>query len=318
VSGGPRVLVTGASGYIGGKLVPALASQQALGLVVATDIRLPAKEERVPGIVYEDCDVRDAKRLRHLIASHAADTVVHLASIVTPGRDSTPELEYEVDVGGTRNVLDACLAEGVRKLIVTSSGAAYGYHADNPEWLDEEDPIRGHESFTYARHKRLVEGMLAEARRDHPELAQLVFRPGTILGEGVHNQITALFAKHIVPGVIGTAVPWVFIWDEDVVACLVRGIREPLTGVYNLAGDGTVAMREVARRMGKPCLPLPAWLLRGALTTLRAFGLTRYGPEQVDFLRYRPVLSNRRLKEEFGYTPRKTSSEVLDFWLERG
>ena len=47
---------------------------------------------------------------------------------------------------------------------------------------------------------------------------------------------------------------------------------------------------------------------------LKQLHLTQYGPEQVDFLRYRPVLDNRRLKQEFGYVPRKTSSEVFDFW----
>ena len=70
--------------------------------------------------------------------------------------------------------------------------------------------------------------------------------------------------------------------------------------------------------MGKPYLPLPAWLLTGALTVLETLALTRYGPEQVDFLRYRPVLANRRLKEEFGYTPRKTSAQVFDlYWSSR-
>jgi superfamily I DNA/RNA helicase len=50
------------------------------------------------------------------------------------------------------------------------------------------------------------------------------------------------------------------------------------------------------------------------LAVLKKLHLTQYGPEQVDFLRYRPVLDNRRLKQEFGYVPRKTSSEVFDFW----
>jgi UDP-glucose 4-epimerase len=47
---------------------------------------------------------------------------------------------------------------------------------------------------------------------------------------------------------------------------------------------------------------------------LKALHLTQYGPEQLNFLRYRPVLANRRLKEEFGYVPRKTSVEVFEFW----
>ena len=44
--------------------------------------------------------------------------------------------------------------------------------------------------------------------------------------------------------------------------------------------------------------------------------LTPYGPEQVNFLRYRPVLSNRRLKEEFGYVPRKTTRQAFEFFVE--
>ena len=55
-------------------------------------------------------------------------------------------------------------------------------------------------------------------------------------------------------------------------------------------------------------------LLRGVLAVLHPLGLSQYGPEQVDFLRYRPVLSNRRLKEQLGYVPTMTSSEVFDFY----
>ena len=55
-------------------------------------------------------------------------------------------------------------------------------------------------------------------------------------------------------------------------------------------------------------------VLRAALAVLHRSGLVPYGPEQVDFLRYRPVLDNRRLKTELGYVPRKTSAEMFDFY----
>ena len=314
---GRSVLITGAAGYIGRKLVRAIAGDEGVASrLVAVDVREEAEESRLPDVEYVVGDVRDAASLERALREHAVDTVVHLASIVSPGKDSSRALEYAVDVEGTRNVLDACLATGVGQLIVTSSGAAYGYYADNPEWLDEEDAIRGNEAFAYAHHKRLVEEMLAEARALHPELGQLVLRPGTVLGEGVQNQITALFEKSFVLGVAGATSPFVIIWDEDVVACLAKGIREGRRGIYNLAGDGTLTMREIARRIDKPYLPLPAGLLAGALRLLHPLGLSRYRAEQVDFLRYRPVLSNRRLKDEFGYTPRKTTSEVFDFYWE--
>jgi UDP-glucose 4-epimerase len=72
----------------------------------------------------------------------------------------------------------------------------------------------------------------------------------------------------------------------------------------------------MAHLMNKPYISLPVSLVKGALWALKGVGLTQYGPEQVDFLRYRPVLSNRRLKEEFGYIPRMTTQQVFQYYLE--
>ena len=171
-----RVLVTGAGGFIGSQLVAALArARRGIECVIASDVRPPS--ERLAGVEYAQADVRQADAVLELCRRHRVDGVVHLAAIVTPGPGSSRELEYAVDVVGTRNLLDACIAAGVRKLIYTSSGAAYGYHADNPALLDEDAPLRGNPEFAYSHHKRLVEEMLARARAEHPELLQLVFAP---------------------------------------------------------------------------------------------------------------------------------------------
>jgi UDP-glucose 4-epimerase len=71
----------------------------------------------------------------------------------------------------------------------------------------------------------------------------------------------------------------------------------------------------MAALMHKPYVAVPASWVTAALWLLKALRLTPYGPEQVSFLRYRPVLSNRRLKEEFGYTPRKTTREAFECFL---
>ncbi len=310
------VLVTGAGGYIGRQLVETLAQdRRAIETLVAADIRLPADAERQPGVTYATADVRAGDELTALFKRHAIDLVVHLAAIVTPGRKSNRQLEYDVDVRGTHNVLHACAAAGVRKLVYTSSGAAYGYHADNPEWLDETDALRGNAEFAYSDHKRQVEEILARWRRDHPKLLQLVFRPGTILGARTNNQITDLFTKRYVLGIGGAETPFVIVWDQDVVGAIARGIREGGSGIFNLAGDGTLSLREMAAIMRKPYVVLPAAVVTAGLWLFKKLGLTQYGPEQVDFLRYRPVLSNRRLREEFGYQPQKSTREVFEYFL---
>ncbi len=309
------VLVTGADGYIGRQLVAALAeSRDPIETLIALDVRETPAERMLPHVVHVTADIR-APGLADLLRQHAIDTVVHLAAIVSPDKQSSREFQYSVDVVGTRNVLSACIATGVDKLVVTSSGAAYGYHADNPVPLCEDDPLRGNPEFAYADHKRQVEETLAHYRHEHPELRQLIFRPGAILGDHVSNQITDLFQKPMLLGVAGSDSPFAFVWDGDVVACLVKGVREETTGIYNLVGGGTTTLPAIANRLRVPFVPLPGWLLRSALALLHPLGASQYGPEQVEFLRHRPVLSNTRLITEFGYTPRLRSDEVFEHYL---
>ena len=308
------VLVTGAAGYLGSLLVADLAADPGgLETIVGADIREPGRP--IDGVTSVISDVRDPG-LVDVLRDHDVDVVVHLAAIVSPGKKPDRELEYSIDVEGTRNVLESSLAAGVSKVIVSSSGAAYGYYPDNPDWIDEEDALRGNPEFAYSDHKRLVEEMLADWRTEHPELQQLIFRPGTILGSSTRNQITDMFDRRVVLGIRGSATPFVFIWDQDVVACLRRGVETNATGVYNLAGDGAIPLQTIAAVMSKRYVALPAGVVRTALRVMKRLGVTQYGPEQVNFLRYRPVLSNRRLKRDFGYAPRKTSEETFRYFLE--
>ncbi|SDE39404.1 SDR family oxidoreductase [Ruegeria marina] len=300
-----RILITGAAGMVGQALLQELAGHE----VFATDLAMPAPLPQGMTFLKMDVTGDDPDRV---IGQLRPEVVIHLASIVTPG--VARETAYRVDVGGTRAVLDACLAHGVRRLVVTSSGAAYGYHADNPVPLRETDPLRGNPEFAYADHKRQVEEMLAEARLTAPGLEQVVLRVGTVLGEGTENQITALFHKPRLLAVQGSESPFVFIWTRDLARILARAAGDGPPGIYNVAGDGAMGVSDLARVLGKPVLRLPAWGLKAVLAVARPLGLSRYGPEQVRFLQYRPVLANDALKEVFGYTPELTSAQVFDLW----
>lgn len=300
-----RILITGAGGYIGSLLARRLAERH---FVVGVDIR----EDSSAAFPFHVMDVRDPA-LAELIREHRIEQVVHLAAVLEDSGDR--QRDYDIDVNGTRNVLDACVTNGVRQLVVTSSGAAYGYHADNPAWLDEQDPLRGNSEFAYSDHKRQVEELLASYRKKYPGLAQLVLRPGTVLGTGTKNLITKLFEGKRLLAVAGSPSPFVFIWDQDVLDIIEKGVTEERGGCFNLAGDGALSIHELGGILGKPVVAIPAAVLRAGLWLGNKLGLTGYTPAQINFLRYRPVLSNQRLKAEFGYRPKKSSEEVFRFYL---
>jgi len=310
-----NILITGASGYIGSQLVHLLRKKNEEltqpSKIIATDLRETPAYDLDEFTEHVRMDVR-SEDISVLMKEKAIDTVVHLATIVTPGKKSNREFEYSVDVLGTENVLQACVESNVKRIIISSSGAAYGYHADNPEWINEDTALRGNEEFAYSDHKRIVEEMLEMYREKHPGLEQVIFRIGAILGKGVDNQITKLFEKRYLLGITGSDSPFVFIWDEDVIGCMVKGIYGEEVGIYNVAGDGTLTIDQIAEKLNKKVVRIPAWLIKGTLFILKRLRLTQYGEEQVNFLRYRPVLLNERLKNEFDYIPTYTTEEVFD------
>ncbi len=312
-----NILITGASGYLGQTVLKRLFADLKEGRIdglAAMDIKEVKESERLSGVSYIQSDIRDKELWKHL-EKEKTSTVIHLAAILD-SQSSSREFQYEVDVLGTKNILEACLKTGAKRIIISSSGAAYGYHADNPEWLQEDDSVRGNEIFAYSDHKRLVEEMLKEYREEHPQLEQTIFRVCTILGATTDNLITNLFEKKRILGIKGHLSPYVFIWDEDVADCMQKAVFSEKSGIYNLAGDGAIRNADLAVLLNKKYLSIPASVLRLGLGVGNKLGLTQYGPDQLLFIQYRPVLDNRKLKEEFGYIPKKSSLETFEYYLE--
>lgn len=313
-----HVLITGALGYLGQIVLKHLYQDLKAGKIaalVAMDVKEISQEQELEGVVYIQADIR-AKDLWQHLAKYQISTVIHLAAIIN-SQTSPRTFQYEVDVLGTKNILEACLKVQAKRIVISSSGAAYGYHADNPAWLTEKDPVRGNAIFAYADHKRLVEEMLATYRAQYPHLEQVIFRLCTILGATTDNLITNLFDKKQILGIKGYKSPYVFIWDEDAAACLCQAVYSSSTGIYNLAGDGAISNANLAKILGKPYWAIPVAILKMGLSIGNKLGWTQYGPDQLLFIQYRPVLDNQKLKEIFGYQPQKTSLETFLFYLEQ-
>jgi UDP-glucose 4-epimerase len=317
-----NILITGTGGYVGKQLVERIKSddyphKSDIGNVVALDVVVP--KEKVEGVYYYVADIRNKEKLQETFKKHGINTVIHMAAVLAPSPRIPVEDMYKINVDGTRNILECCYDNKVERFVAASSGAAYGYFEDNSDWLSEDnDPIRGNMEFPYSFHKRVNEEDFKLYQKIMPEMKQFIFRIGTVLGKNVDNLITDLFKKPVITGIKGSDTPFVFIWDEDLVEIVLSSLFSDKPGAYNVAGDGAVKLPEIAKYLNKKFLPLPTKLVENALGFMRTIGVSQYGPEQVRFLKYRPVLDNKKLKEVYGYIPRKTSHEVFEFFLENG
>ena len=305
-----KILITGAAGDIGSRLASALAEKEEVRLYTTAlgELRNPI------GSIHRKFDIRDPEFLQW-VAEIKPNVVVHLASIIKLPNGMTEEEAHDIDVTATKNLLDVSVQSGVDKFIVTSSGAAYGYWPDNPSWISEEDPVRGNDDYFYSRHKKEVERLLEDYRLKHPNLKQVVLRPGTVLGPNFENPITSIFEKSVITGISGSNSPFVIIWVDDLVAYLIEAATTDVKGVFNVAGDETLSLKQIAKKLNKPYLSFPSWLIKGVFALFKPVGLSQYGPEQVKFLQYRPVLSNTRIKRVFKYQPKKTTVGAFESFI---
>jgi len=308
-----KLLVTGAAGCLGQGLVNKLLKDDSVE-IYATDIK-ENPFNNSDNLHYQRFDLRD-EAFTQWVNTVKPEQIIHLASILQISPQMTREQAYEIDVTATKKLLETSVAVAVKKFIITTSGAAYGYFKENKDIITEQRQPKGNQDYFYSAHKAEVESILANYRVEQPQLNQLILRPGAILGPDFDGPIVNFLQQKMITGVMGYPGPFNFIWSEDVVDYIIEGMMTDITGEYNVAGDGILSMVQIAKKLNKLYLPLPALLIQTALAIAKPLGLTQYGPEQVKFIKYRPVLSNEKIKASFKHQPRYSSEQVMDAFLQ--
>jgi nucleoside-diphosphate-sugar epimerase len=154
-----RVAVTGPTGEIGISTIHALEDHPDVTEIVGMARRpFDPAEHGWSKTTYRQGDILDRDAVAGLVAD--ADVVVHLAFIIMGSRSESAR----VNLAGTRNVFEATVAaERPRRLVYTSSVAAYGYHSDNPVPITEDVLPRGSPEHYYSEQKAACETVLTEA-----------------------------------------------------------------------------------------------------------------------------------------------------------
>jgi nucleoside-diphosphate-sugar epimerase len=297
------VAVTGVSGALGRRLVALLDADPAVERVVGVDLVEPLAGS--PKLEFHQMDVRDARLAKVVAGAHA---LCHLAFRVEPLRHR--ERMRLANVEGTRSVLDAARAGGVRKLVHVSSATVYGAHPDNEFPLTEASPLRATPDFPYAWQKLEAERMVEAFREERPEVVVTTLRPAVVLGPGVENAVSRMLEAPRLLAVRGYEPPVQVVHEEDLAAALRHALSVDLPGAYNVAADGWLAAEEAAALVGRKRLELPEAVAFAVVGRLARLGLLEIPPGALPYLMHPWVVDAARLRST-GWRPTRSNRETL-------
>jgi dihydroflavonol-4-reductase len=310
-----RLLITGASGFVGNVLLDLLSRQSPKTEITA--LLLPGdpgeariRSKAIPSLRIVYGDITDSEAVDDAVAGHTH--VVHLAGLISYwGRDRHRLLR--VNRFGVEHVVEACIHHDVQRLVHVSSVGAVGFHRDGG-LADEGTPFNWPQSFTYMTSKHAGQLVVERAVRERG-LRAVILNPASLMGPGdplpatFHNQLYGRIYNKTQYGSFsgGLAITDVRDLTEIIVKALTMGTVGEKYLIVGANEEYTRVIEAIGACFHRKVYPfrVPGFLLVavGALMELMS-GITGK----------RPVLTRSygRVSGWFGYYSNKKSREAFD------
>jgi len=271
--------ITGAAGYFGRKIIERMENNEKCEKIIGISRRKFV--HRFEKLEYHQMDVRD-KKLRDLFDKHDVDVIIHLAFVLNPIHDEKEM--HEINVGGAKNVLKVAKEIEAKKIIITSSTMVYGAWPDNPKYLTENSPMRGHPTYYYNRDKVEIEKLCRRFSMEYGGILTIL-RPCLVLGPNVNHFYSRLLNWPVLPLVDGKNPEMQFIHEDDLARAYEIFTVKDLPGIFNIVGRGTMKWKEIIEAAGKRAVRMPDAILHPLLSMLWHLRLTKFPPQILDFIK---------------------------------
>ena len=290
-----KVLITGISGGQGRLLTRRLLENQQ---VCGVDW-VPWKGHP-QGVNVHRVDLRK-KKFEDVFRTESPDAVVHMGFI----RHFRGEerRRHDVNVRGTKQLLDHCASYGVQNLVVVSSSYVYGAFPENPFYMNEDYPLSASRSYPEIRDLVEVDTLASAFIWKYPHIRTSVLRPVNVLGHFVHSMIGQYLRRDRIPTMMGFDPIMQFMHEEDLCEAIALSLEQGLQGVYNITGSGQVPLHTAIKETGGRAVPLPEPLIRPLFHRMFRLGLWPYPAGAFDYLKYPVTLSGKRFTEATDFRP---------------
>lgn len=299
-----KVLITGIAGGQGRLVARRLMETHDVCGVDVADWR-----GHPQGIRTHRVDLRKRK-FEDVFRTEKPKTVIHMGFIRHFREDD--EERHDVNVRGTKQLLDHCVKHGVEKLIVMSSGYVYGAFPENPYFIDEEAPLSASRNYPEIRDLIEVDTIASAFIWKYPEIRTCVLRPVSTLGGNTHSFASAYLRQRRVPTVLGFNPMMQFIHEADVTEAIVLALEHGLRGVYNVVGPGEVPLHTAIHETGGSAMPMLDFFARRLFEWTFALGIQRYPSGMLENLKYPASLSGKRFVDATNFRPLFGLPEIFD------
>jgi UDP-glucose 4-epimerase len=260
VSAPATVAITGLRSFLGQRIAERLAMRSPRVRVVGIDLRRPQRLER--RIAFERIDLTDPGshvQLAEVFVRERVEVVLHAAF----RRDPSPDVEgdHELETVGSLQLLHACAEAKVPRFVLASSTMLYGPHPDNPLYMRESHPLRGHPDAHCIRNRVEVEQLLAQWARAHPDVRTTVLRCAWMMGPSHWDRVVRHLSRPLVGTLLGYDPLLQLIHEEDCLDAFEQAVLEDRAGVYNVVATEPLPLSVLLRLAGATAAPLPPALL---------------------------------------------------------
>lgn len=297
-----KIGITGISGYLGTLLSRKLVENADVESVTGIDLKEPRFKHAK--IRFVQCDVRDRALAEAL---KGCDTVVHLTFVVQEIRDK--KLTYDINLNGTKNLLDACGVNRPGKLVVASSVAAYGC-VDRKEPITEDSELRGNKDCYYSDTKRIVEGMLDEFQKKNPDMIVTRMRPSIFCGRNVNNFFVDTIKLPVIMYVKGNPYGLPLVYEGDVADAFYTVIVEDHPGAFNIHA-GMLTVKRTSEILGKKTLGMPFGIARIIADIGFRLGITKFSGDWVELGRYPMIMDASKAGRDLHWKPTKNAEQAF-------
>ncbi len=309
-----RILITGASGAVGPRVVEAF---HAAGCFVRTlSLDSPGPGLFPSGVENQIGDITDTEAVR--CAVHGVDVVVHMAALLhIADPEPTLQSEYErINVGGTERVVHAGIAAGVKRVVLFSTIAVYGYNRGQV-LTEETKPVP---DTLYAKTKHASERIVLSTELPNGSPFGTVLRLSAVYGARVKGNyrrlLESLARRRFVPIGPGSN-RRTLVYDKDVASAAVLAALHPAAAgqIYNVSDGQFHTMREIIHTLTNalgsrlPRLTLPVGPVRLAAGIVEdvAKRLGRKPPitrSTIDKYTEDVAVSSQWIQTQLGFAPR--------------